>query len=530
MDILVYILLVIVFITLLIKLLQLHTLKILKCQELVHPDYPKRFLYHRRKYSTNFKPTKFHEDLLLICKFLRANQPETDKIVIWLTPFVANIIYVNAESAKQVYLNNFFEKSVLHTLGDINQSLFSMPNKNYTKIRKIIQPAFSSNNLEKLTFTFNKHARIFVKNLQLAAGVSSQSTKSREIDILYYTKRLIFDVTGEAAFAFNFNSQNDESMYEIIEKYMKSIQLRTFNPLAWSDYLFPIVQPKCYRAFQDFFKMIYPKMDNMIEQEQNKMKQEILNLKSQGLDRSDIQAETVIDFMIKSYLNGEIDKKHIYDNCIVMIIGGMDTCGNVLSTGIWYLGKYPEVQKELQQEIDKFLPEVESFEEVDKFEVSYEDLNKLKYLNSFIKEILRLHPPAPSTMRMMDSRLKLILPTIVSVASISLHRDENYFKNPEKFDFKRFLHEKELDEDLEKSSVCPFTSQKSRNPFTYVPFAAGKRNCIGQNFAMINLLTAFSYVLKFYQVTNATDQLNIEWNIACETTNSKIKLQPRKFS
>lgn len=52
-----------------------------------------------------------------------------------------------------------------------------------------------------------------------------------------------------------------------------------------------------------------------------------------------------------------------------------------------------------------------------------------------------------------------------------VHRDERYFKDPERFDPDRFLPENSFD----------------RHPFAYVPFSAGPRNCIGKKIFSIGI-------------------------------------------
>lgn len=97
-------------------------------------------------------------------------------------------------------------------------------------------------------------------------------------------------------------------------------------------------------------------------------------------------------------------------------------------------------------------------------------------LNTFVQhfcipETLRKHPPFPFLPRMCNKTYKVpetdivIEPgTVVQIPVQSIHRDPDYYRNPDKFDPERF-------NDEGKDQMRPFLA-----------FGEGPRNCIGKNF------------------------------------------------
>jgi cytochrome P450 len=80
--------------------------------------------------------------------------------------------------------------------------------------------------------------------------------------------------------------------------------------------------------------------------------------------------------------------------------------------------------------------------------------------------------------------------SMVIVYVYGAHHAPRYWQNPENFDTERFTK----------------ANEKLRTPFTFLPFGAGPRGCIGGNYAMLQILMILRGLLKTYDFQLAPGQ------------------------
>ncbi|KAF8665619.1 hypothetical protein AX16_000075 [Volvariella volvacea WC 439] len=191
----------------------------------------------------------------------------------------------------------------------------------------------------------------------------------------------------------------------------------------------------------------------------------------QGGDKEVGEDETLLDHLIK-YTD---DEKVLRDETLNILLAGRDTTANTLTFATYALAENPHVLAKLREEIlTKIGPTRRP---------TFEDMRELKYLRAFINEVLRLYPAVPFNIRTTNKAILLppLTPgekpfyvpanTRVPYSVFVMHRRKDLWgPDADKFDPDRFL-----DERLKKY-LTP-------NPFIFLPFNAGPRICLGQQFA-----------------------------------------------
>ncbi|XP_036028208.1 cytochrome P450 3A19-like [Onychomys torridus] len=162
---------------------------------------------------------------------------------------------------------------------------------------------------------------------------------------------------------------------------------------------------------------------------------------------------------------------------IMFIFGGYESLSNMIVFTLYLLATHPDIQKKLQEEIDVTLP--------NKASPNYDKLMEMEYLDMVLSETLRLYTITNRISRACKQDVEIdgvFIPkgSLVMVPVYVLHHDPEYWPEPEEFHPERFSKEN-------KGSI---------NPYVYLPFGNGPRNCLGMRFSLMIMKLALTKVLQ----------------------------------
>ncbi|MBB6682328.1 cytochrome P450, partial [Aequorivita sp. 609] len=150
----------------------------------------------------------------------------------------------------------------------------------------------------------------------------------------------------------------------------------------------------------------------------------------------------------------------------------------------------------------------------------YEAVMNMDYLDAALSESLRLYPVAARLERVCKKTVEingLIIPKdmVVMIPTFALHRDPDYWSEPESFKPERFTK----------------GNKESIDPYMYMPFGLGPRNCIGMRFAQVTMKLAIVEILQRFDIsvceeTQVPLELGLNGFLAPKDP-IKLKLKPR---
>ncbi|XP_051017154.1 cytochrome P450 3A2-like [Acomys russatus] len=352
----------------------------------------------------------------------------------------------------------------------MKKGIMRAKNEEWKRIRTLLTPTFSSGKLKEMFPIIQDYGDMLVKNM------SREAEKGKPVDMKDIFGAYSMDVITSTSFGVKVDSLNNPQD-PFVKNTRKLLALDFFNPLFFSIALFP------------FLLKIYDKLNiSIFPSDAITFLQNFVNKTKK--DRLDDNYQHRVDFlqlMMNSQNSQDVDSHkgfsdmEIMAQSIVFIFAGYETTSTTLSFLMYTLATHPEVQKKLQHEIDAAFP--------NKTPATYETLVEMKYLDMVVYESLRLYPASNRIQRLSKKDFEIngvFIPkgTIVTVPVFALHRDPQYWNDPEEFHPERFSKE----------------NRETINPYVFLPFGHGPRSCIGMRFALMNLKLAVVKVLQNFSL------------------------------
>ncbi|XP_051159845.1 cytochrome P450 4C1-like [Leptopilina boulardi] len=379
------------------------------------------------------------------------------------------------------YIEKSKEYDFLHPW--LKTGLLTSTGKKWQTRRKMLTPAFHFSVLKEFLDIFDEHSKILVEHLK------SHGDESVHDIVPIFTKYTLNTICETAMGTSLHDSDTQDDTYRnALHHLVEILYYRAFRPWLAADWIFNLFSKG--GLFNQYLMMLHKFSTNIInerkefhEQTGDRHLKSIIssdtstNIAYDGI-KSRKKRMAMLDHLIAAQKFGDqIDDDGIREEVDTFIFEGHDTTSMGMCFVLLMLSEHKEIQDQAREEVDMVLNEMND-------KIGTAEIQQLNYLEQCIKETLRLYPSVPLISRHLHTDLQLenyLIPAGCSadLHIYDLHRNPNFWPDPEKFDPDRF---------------SPDRSQK-RHPYSFVPFSAGPRNCIGQKFAMMELKTYMAHIL-----------------------------------
>jgi cytochrome P450 family 4 len=209
---------------------------------------------------------------------------------------------------------------------------------------------------------------------------------------------------------------------------------------------------------------------------------------STGPSASKYEPKSILELLVDARTGGDEKRRltdvELRDEVKTFIVAGHETTSTWIYWALFALCQYPDVQEKVYEDVMEYAESVEG--EAMRLDV----VEKMAYLDAFLKETLRYYPPAGMMIRHtakpdVFGGVSVPSDSIVVIPVQLLHRSPIYWDQPESF-----LPERWLSADR---------SPPYKHPMAFIPFSAGPRVCIGQKFATMEAKLILAPLIKAFK-------------------------------
>jgi len=334
--------------------------------------------------------------------------------------------------------HRFFHKSRVLQRSKIilGEGLLTSEDPLHLRQRRMAQPAFHRDRIAR-------YGEVMVER---AARTRERWRDGQTLDIHHEMMRLTLEVVAKTLF----DAEVDEEADEIGAALTSLIDLfpRLMNPFAPLLQKLPIPSTLRFRrAIERLDRTIYGIIGER---------------RASGQDRGDLLSMLLLAQDVEGD-GGSMTDEQLRDEAMTLFLAGHETTANALAWTFYLLAQQPAVVEALEAHLRDVLG--------DRLP-TVADYPRLQFAEMVLAESMRLYPPAWAVSRLAMQDVTIgdwLVPrgAVAVVVQAVMHRDPRYWPDADRFDAMRFTPE----------------AKASRPKFSYFPFGAGPRLCIGEGFA-----------------------------------------------
>jgi cytochrome P450 len=329
----------------------------------------------------------------------------------------------------------------------LGNGLLTSEDEFHLRQRRLVQPAFHRTRIAGYGDTMAAYAR----------RRADRWTDGAELDVAEEMAAYTLAVVGKTLF----DADIEDEAGDIGEALTAAIATFNFMIVPFAELLLHLPLPISRR-----FQRARARLDATIYEL-------IARRRSSGVDRGDLLSMLLLAQDVEGDGGGMSDEQ-LRDEALTLLLAGHETTANALSWAWYLLSGAPDVEARLHAEVDALGDRP----------LGADDVARLPYTRAVLAETMRLYPPAWIIGRRALDEYRVgdhtLAPrTIVLLSQWLVHRDPRWWPEAEAFRPERWLS-------------GGSASDPARPKFSYFPFGAGTRVCIGEQFAWMEGVLALA--------------------------------------
>ncbi len=360
----------------------------------------------------------------------------------------------------------------------VGYGLLTAEGTHWQRQRKMIQPAFHKKQLKNLLEAIND---------AVVTEIAKINTDT-SIDIFPVFNDLAFQTVAKALFSGEVSLSEINRLQEITETAQTMLVRELRQPYK--------------RWWFDLSGKIQSHID--LVGEARIMLQNLVDKRIASGQRQDDLLDMLLD---ARYEDGSaMEPKQLIDELLILFTAGHETTSNALTFTAELLARHPEIQQIVFREVQLARRSTNDL-------MSY--IQACSYTKQVIEESMRLYPPAYFIDRVNLKKDEYNGMHFAKGSSLlfslhEIHRSADFWEDPNDFNPDRFG-----------------PSNQIKYSEYYYPFGAGPRMCIGNNFAMYEMILAIAELIGNYKIETKTTPIKIKPLITLKPKDAILKFQNR---